>query len=85
MKYEDLGHLHEDVRLSTIVDALKLNPGKVVGIVVERGKGFEGKGDRYIAHVKSKLPNVILMDRLVLPLPPDGKTELIKFRLPHES
>lgn len=61
--FEDMKHVDEDGRIKVIVDALKNNPGKLIGFMVDTGPAYQGKGDRYIEKLRAVLPNVKVVSR----------------------
>lgn len=77
--FHDMKSVGEDQRIVEIVAHLKNNRGRTVAVMVDTGKDFVGKGDRYIAKVQKLLPAVKIANRRNGPIP---EIETIRFLLP---
>lgn len=61
--FKDLGDLDEDARIDKIGYHVHVL-GQRIAFVVDTGKGYEGKGDRYIKKLLDKFPDIKVCGRV---------------------
>lgn len=77
--FTDMKQVDEDKRLKVVAAYLNENRGKIIGVMVDTGPGYEDKGDRYVRTIRQLVPTVKLIGRFPGPRP---GVETIQFLKP---
>lgn len=59
----DMKSVDEAKRFDAIANHLRTNRGALIGVIVDCGDDYEGKGDRYLHEIEARVPGVKLVSR----------------------
>lgn len=76
--FKDCKQIDEEQRFDVIVKNAENMRGKILGVMVDHGPGYEGKGDRYVAEILKRNPSIEIVKRFLM----NPKVEVIKIKLP---